>query len=145
MELKSYFKKYGKGWIVVGFLLTLLLIVVSLMELFNREAVVTQASKVGLSESKYLFSYAFGLVISSILIPLFFVLVPFLIGFFGLIRLFWFIIVGEILYYIITLLESGSPNNWGVFFIGIPLLFLAVLVGVIWEVIHYYRFKKSVS
>ena len=142
MESKKYFKKFGKMWLFLGIILTLLLFVIQWIEFSTNRYVIENAAKFGQSITEFMVSYWLPSIIWTSLL---FGFVPFLTGFLGLIRLFWLLVVLEVIYFIIALLEQGSPNNWAIFFIGLPLLFLAVLVGVIWEVIHYYRFKKSVS
>ena len=143
MELKNYFKKFGIGWIVVGLVLSLLLFTLSWIESVNyyKKSILQNTERfasIGKNLPKFNFSYVLSISLTLTLLGF----VPFLIGFFGLIRLFWLLIGWVIVYFLVALLESGSVGSYGLLFI-IPLLILVSIIGIIWEIFHHIKLKKE--
>ena len=140
MEFKSYFKKFGKGWITVGIVLTFLLAIINYVSLSNDKYVIENAAKFGKSVPEFMISFWLpDIIFMSILLGF----MPFTVGFFGFIRIFWLMIGWLIVYFLIGLLEGGSVVSYGAIF-TIPLLILVLFIGIIWEIIHHYH-NKSVS
>ena len=122
MELKSYFKKYGNGWVIVGFLVTVLV--------FYLEWLIEYAGQ---------FPYAW-IEFSLVSISLGFV--PFMLAFFGLFRLFWLLIGGVFIFFLLLFLEISSKEGSWSLIITIPLLIILSIIGIIWEILHYYYQKN---
>lgn len=143
MEFKNYFKKFGIGWIVVGSILFILSLLFLFISLLNRDSVISTSAGFGLSPFRFMFSgIGFPLLSEDVLMPSLLLLLPFVVGFFGLIRLFWLLAGWFVIYFTIAFLESGSLESWGLIF-TIPLLFLAIVVGIVWEITHHYRNKSA--
>ena len=124
MILKNYFEKRGKGWIVSGLSLTLIFVLWNIFSL----------------------SLWIGRVIQILFIGLIFLFGPFLLGYFGLIRIFGLIIGWEILYYVVGFIAYVTNTKGAESLPPYPILFLLpfiLIIGIIWEIIHYIQLKKK--
>ena len=124
MELKNYFKRFGIGWIILGLIFSILFILVNVFTL-NLWA---------------------GRILSILIIGIFFVFTPFLLGFFGLVRLFWLLVGWVFVYILLSSLATSSSSGEKI--PPYPWLFLlpvALLIGIIWETIHYFKLKNKKS
>lgn len=87
MEFKKYFGKFGIGWIIVGIVLTFLV--------FYVEWIAEYAGRIPYDWVEF------------VLVSIFLGFVPFIVAFFGLIRLFWLLICGTAILLLLLFLESG--------------------------------------
>ena len=147
MEFKNYFKKFGKGWVVLGLVMILLFFVSQIIYLFEKENTIRAASAPSMynqSVSEFLFSK--GYVQRAVLESLLLGFIPFIVGFLGLIRLFWLLIAWEGVF-LLSRLFFAFDEFFGILgFIGffvIPLLIIMIGIGIIWEVIHHIKLKKQ--
>ena len=125
MELKNYFKKFGKGWIFLGFAITLLGLFLAIHSLLTSE---TKTRVDPATWQKYVLEEVLYLVLICTLA----LFVPFLFGFFGYIHLFWSMMAGLGISVIIGLLNSGSTDSSG----GIARVFILILSFIIGVVLQ---------
>lgn len=125
MELKSYFKKFGIGWIVLGIAIAFSGFILGLYSLLTSETKNTVNPNVWQE-------YVRGEIVYLILIIIIVLLVPFLFGFFGFTKLFRSMMIGLGITIIIGILNWGSTDSGG----GIAMVFILILsfiMGVISE------------
>ena len=128
MELKNHFKKFGMGWIILGVVLSISFFILSGLTEY-------------LAVNKLGVSYWSRLILFSILIGL----GPFILGFFGLYRLFWLLVGWEIIALSISYLTNGPRDMSFIPFLLYGLFAITTLIGVIWEIIYHYRSKKGAA
>ncbi len=138
MEFKSYFRKFGMGWIVVGVVATLLLIIFNYMNLSTNKNVIENAAKFGKSVPEFMVSFWLPRIIFMGVLLGFGI---FFVGFLGLTVLFRLLIGWLIVFLVVGVLQSGSVDSYGSLF-TIPLLILVMIIGIILEIKNYHSAKK---